>query len=93
MRVLHVVHRVVVVLGHGQIDIKGVFGIGLAAEQEKPDCVGAGPLDQIAQGHITARSLGNLHLLTTAHHPHHGVQHVVGVSHWNTQPLLRGSRL
>ena len=35
MGVLHVVHRVVVVLGHRQIHVKGVFGVGLALRRKK----------------------------------------------------------
>ena len=80
MGVLHVVDRVVVVLGHGQIHIEGVFGVGLAAQQEEAHRVLAGPLDQVAQRHIAAGALADLDLFAALDHAHHGVQHVVGVA-------------
>ena len=80
MGVLHIKHRVVVVLRQRQIDVEHVFGVGLAAEQEKPHRIFAGPLDQITQSDIAARAFGNFDFLATAHHPHHGVQHIVGVA-------------
>ena len=84
MRVLHVVNRVVVVLGHCQINIEGVFGIGLATQQEEAHRVFAGPLDQVAQGDVTARTLRNFDFFATAHHTHHGVQNVIWVALRNT---------
>jgi hypothetical protein len=80
MGVLHVVHGVVVVLGHGQIDVEGVLGVGLAREQEEAHGVLAGPLDQVAQRDVAAGALADLDLFAVAHHAHHGVQHVVGVA-------------
>ena len=93
MGVLHVVHRVVVVLGDRQVHVKGVFGIGLARQQEKPHGVFAGPLHQVAQGHIAACALGNFDFGATTHHAHHGVQHVVGVARRNAQMLEFGRGL
>ncbi len=80
MRVLHVIDRVVVVLRHGQIDIECVLRIGLAREQEEAHRVLAGPLDQVAQCHVAAGALADLHLFPALDHAHHGVQHVVGVA-------------
>ena len=84
MRVLHVVHRVVVVFGDRQIDVEGVFGIGLATQQEETHRVFAGPLDQVTQGDVATRTLRNFDFFTTAHHTYHGVQHVIGIALWNT---------
>ena len=80
MRILHVINRVFVVFAERQINVKDVFGIGLAAKQEETHRIGRGPLDQIAQCHIAARSLGNLDFFACAYHAHHGVQHVVWVA-------------
>ena len=80
MGVLHVVHRVVVVLGHRQVHIKGVLGVGFAAEQEEAHRVLAGPLNQVAQRDIAASALGNLDFLPALDHPYHGVQHIVRVA-------------
>ena len=83
MRILHVIHRVVVVFGQSQINVEHVFGIGLAAEQKEAHSIFAGPLNEIAQGDIAASALRNFHFNAAAHHAHHGVQHVVGVALWN----------
>ena len=80
MRVLNVVHRVVVVFGDSQVHIKGVFGIGFAAEQEEAHRIGTGPFDQVAQRDVASSTFGNFDFLATADHAHHGVQNVVGVS-------------
>jgi hypothetical protein len=37
-------------------------------------------LDQVAQRHVAAGALGDLHLLAAAHHRDHLVQHVVRVA-------------
>ena len=84
MRVLHVVDRVVVVFSYRQIHVEGVFGIGLAAEQEEAHRVFAGPLDQIAQGDVASSALRNFDFFATAHHTHHGVQNVIWVALRNT---------
>ena len=84
MRVLHVVDRVVVVFSYRQIHVEGVFGIGLAAEQEEAHRVFAGPLDQIAQGDVASSALRNFDFFATAHHAHHGVQNIVRVALRNT---------
>ena len=84
MRVLHVVDRVVVVFSYRQIHVEGVFGIGLAAEQEEAHRVFAGPLDQIAQGDVASSALRNFDFFATAHHAHHGVQDIVRVALRNT---------
>ena len=86
MRVLHVVHRVVVVLGQCQVNIKHVISIGFAAEQEKAHGVFAGPVNQVAQGDVAARAFGDFDLLAAAHDPHHGVQHIVRKALWNAHP-------
>ena len=93
MGVLHVVHRVVIVFGHCQIHVKGVLGVGLAAQQKKAHRVPAGPLDQVAQRDIAARALGDLDLFAPLDHPHHGVQHIVGVArrHASTGSLQAGA--
>ena len=92
MCVLHVIHRVLVVFGARQIDIKHILGVGFAAEQKETHRVLAGPLNQIAQSDITTGALGNLDFLATAHDAHHGVQQIVGVALRNLQVLLhRGS--
>jgi len=44
--VLHVIHRIVGVLGDRQVDVEDVFGVGLAGEQEEAHRVLAGPLDE-----------------------------------------------
>ena len=80
MRVLHVVHRVVVVLCNGQIHIEGVLRVGLAAQQKEANRVLAGPLDQVAQRDVAARAFADLDLFTALDHAHHGVQHIVGVA-------------
>ena len=81
MCVLNVVHRVVVVFSNRQVHIKGVFGIGFAAEQKESHRVSTGPLDQVAQCDVATCTLRNFDFLTSAYHPHHGVQNVVGVAH------------
>ena len=73
MRVLHVIHRVLVVFGACQIDIEHVLGVGFAAEQKETHRVFAGPLNQIAQSDVTACALGNFDFLAAAHDTHHGV--------------------
>ena len=85
MRVLHIKHRVFVVLLQRQIHIEGVFGVGLAAEQEEAHRVFAGPLNQVAQRHITASAFADLHLLPALHHGDHFVEHVVGVTNRHLQ--------
>ena len=80
MRVLHIEHRVLVVLLEREVDVEHELGVGLAAEHEKAHRVAAGPVDQVAQRDVAAGSLGDLHLLAAAHHRHHLVQHVVGVA-------------
>ena len=57
MGVLHIKHRVVVVLRERQIHIEHILGVRFTAEQKEANCVLAGPLDQVAQRHITARPL------------------------------------
>ena len=93
MGVLHVINGVFVVLGQRQVDVKDVFGVGLAAEQEETHRVGAGPLDQVAQSDVAAGAFGDFHLFAVAHHAHHGVQHVVGVTggHAGTGGLQAGA--
>ena len=93
VRILHVVHRIFVVFLHSQIDIKCVFGVGFAAEQEETHGIGAGPFDQIAQGHIAAGTLADLDFFTTPDNAYHGVQHVVGITFWDTlfQSLQAGA--
>ena len=80
MCVLHVVNRVFVVFAQGQVNVKNVFSVWLAAKQKEAHGVGAGPLDEVAQGHIAASAFGDFHLFAIAHHPHHGVQNVVWVA-------------
>ena len=66
MRVLHVIHRVVVVLRHSEVDVERVFGVGLAAQQKEADRVGAGPFNQVAQRDVAAGALAYLDLFTTS---------------------------
>ena len=80
MRVLHVEDRVLVVALERQVDVEGELGVGLPAQHEEADRVLAGPLDQVAQGHVGAGALGELDLLAVALDPHHGVEHVVRVA-------------
>ncbi len=81
MRVLHVEHRVRVGLFQRQIDVEDEFRVRLAADQEEAHRVLAGPVDQVAQGHVAARALGQLDLLPAFHHRDHFVQQIVGVAH------------
>ena len=80
MRVLDVIHRVLLRLRPGEIDVEDEFRIGLARHEEEAHGVAAGLVDQVAQRHVAARPLADLHFLPAAHHRHHLVQHVVGVA-------------
>ena len=51
--------------------------VGLARDEEEAHRVAADFVDQVAQRHVAARALADLHLLAAAHHRHHLVQHVV----------------
>jgi hypothetical protein len=57
MGVLHVEHRVLVVLLERQVDVEGELGVGLAADQEEAHRVAAGPVDQVAQRDVAAARL------------------------------------
>mmetsp|Transcript_20389 Transcript_20389/g.78156 ORF Transcript_20389/g.78156 Transcript_20389/m.78156 type:complete len:636 (-) Transcript_20389:435-2342(-) len=77
MGVLHIEHRVLVVLLQRQVDVEGELGVGLAADQEEAHRVAAGPVHQVAQRHIGAGALGDLDLLAVLHDRDHLVQHIV----------------
>ena len=80
MGVLHVVHRVVLGLRLGQVDVEHEFAVGLARGEEKACCIPPDFIDQVAQRDIRAGALGDLHFFAAAHHRHHLVQNIVGVA-------------
>src|SRR5690606_21224783 len=79
VRILDVVHRVFVALGQREVDIEHEFGIGPALDQEVSHRIAAHPVDQVAQGDVTAGAFGDLDLFAAARHLYHLVQHVRGV--------------
>ena len=80
MRHLDVINRILFRLGCREIDIEDQLRITLAHQKEVPHRVPTNFVHEVANGHVTAGALGDLHFFAVLHHRHHLVQHVLGIS-------------
>ena len=75
MGVLHVVHRVLAVLLHSQVQVKVNAGVGLVRVEQEPGGVHRHLVQQRHQGNGLAAALGCLDDLPVPHQAHHLHQH------------------
>src|SRR5206468_6024373 len=76
---LDVVHRILLGLCGSEVDVEDQLRVTLAHEEEIPHRVTADLVHQVANGDITARTLGDLYLFSVLHHRDHLMQHVLRV--------------
>ena len=70
MGVLHIVHRVVAVLPHGEVEVKLHLRVALARAEEKARRVDRDLVEQVGQGDGLARALAHAHDLAALHEAH-----------------------
>ena len=80
---MNVIDRIVLGLRAGEIDVEDEFRVRLARHEKKTHGIAAHFVDQIADRHIAAGALADLHFLAAAHHRDHLMQNVVGIPERN----------
>ena len=80
MRHLDVIDGIFLRLRPREVDVERELRVSLPHEEEVPHRVASDFVDQLADGDVASRALGQLHLLAALEHRHHLMQGILRVS-------------